>query len=478
MTLPVLTAVTGAAWESALVAALERDVGGVSVVRRCVDLADLLAAAAAGTARAALLSPDLRRLDRDALTRLAATGVVVVGIYAPGDEEGEIRLRQLGLRTVLAADLPVAAISAAVTEAVTGGHESPAAHGPGAAAGPAGVGQPHDPDSSRDRLLADLDSFDLPLARPRSDDLVQLAYADPAAALPAFDNDVSEGTAAIDAGSGRLVAVWGPAGAPGRSTLALNLAAECAALGEPTLLADADVYGAALAQLLGMLDESPGLAAAARLAVNGNLDLTALAKAAPFAARNLRVLTGISRADRWPELRPVALDIVWSLARSLAAITFVDCGFSLEQDEELSFDTAAPRRNGATLVTLQQADTIIAVAAGDPVGMQRMVRVLPEVRDLAPDARIRIVVNKVRKGPVGAEPEQRLREALERYAGADDIAFVPYDRNALDAALLQGGALHEVAASSPARAAVADLARDLAGRTAAKRGRRAGICRS
>jgi hypothetical protein len=76
-----------------LVAALERRPVGVTVVRRCVDLADLLAAAASGTARAALLSADLRRLDREALARLAAAGVAVVGLYPPGDETSERRLR-------------------------------------------------------------------------------------------------------------------------------------------------------------------------------------------------------------------------------------------------------------------------------------------------------------------------------------------------------------------------------------------------
>ena len=55
---PVLT-VTGARWESELVAAVENGALGVAIVRRCVDLIDLLAAATSGTARAVLLSADL-----------------------------------------------------------------------------------------------------------------------------------------------------------------------------------------------------------------------------------------------------------------------------------------------------------------------------------------------------------------------------------------------------------------------------------
>ncbi|MFZ5872503.1 MAG: chromosome partitioning protein, partial [Actinomycetota bacterium] len=60
MSLTVLTAVTGA-WEAPLVTGLERGTG-VVVVRRCADLTELLSAAAAGQARAVLLSADLRRL--------------------------------------------------------------------------------------------------------------------------------------------------------------------------------------------------------------------------------------------------------------------------------------------------------------------------------------------------------------------------------------------------------------------------------
>src|SRR4051812_18263012 len=117
MAVPVLTAVSDAVWEAQLVAALERGDHGVSVVRRCVDLADLLATAATGQARAVLLSADLRRLDRDALTRLAVAGVAVVGLVPPGDEDAERRLRQLGVAHVLPSDATAETISAAVVEA-------------------------------------------------------------------------------------------------------------------------------------------------------------------------------------------------------------------------------------------------------------------------------------------------------------------------------------------------------------------------
>ena len=115
----ILTAVTGTPWEAALVAGLERAACGVSVVRRCVDVAELLAAAAAGHARAALLSADLRRLDREALARLSAARVAAIGIIGPGDEDAERHLRQLGISHIVTADTPATDVAAAVRRAVS-----------------------------------------------------------------------------------------------------------------------------------------------------------------------------------------------------------------------------------------------------------------------------------------------------------------------------------------------------------------------
>jgi MinD-like ATPase involved in chromosome partitioning or flagellar assembly len=421
---PVLTAVTDAVWEADLVSAFEHQDFGVIVVRRCVDLADLLAAASAGTARAVILSADLRRLDRDALARLATAGVAVIGLVARGGTHGmgddaERRLRQLGVRHVLAADAGPALISAEVAIAVAEGVMT-------------GGVQP-----------------------------MTLGYAEPRSALPDVPMPSIEPAGhptASDSARGTVVAVWGPTGAPGRTTVAITLATEAARLGCSTLLADADCYGGVVAQVLGLLDESPGLAAAVRQANAGNLDERALATLARVVAPNLRVLTGIARAERWPELRPAGLMEVYAVARRFSQLTVVDCGFGLEQDEELSYDTTAPRRNGSTLATLADAEHVVAVGAADPVGLQRLVRGLAELAQALPDCRPQVVVNRVRKGPINGDAQEEIRQALARYAGIDGVVFVPYDLTSLDKALAGGHSLGEVAPESPVRRALMPLA--------------------
>jgi Flp pilus assembly CpaE family ATPase len=51
-----------------------------------------------------------------------------------------------------------------------------------------------------------------------------------------------------------------------------------------------------------------------------------------------------------------------------------------------------------------------------------------------------------------------VRDALQRYAGIDDVLLVPDDPESVDGAVLAGRTLAEHARSSPVRAAVHDLA--------------------
>jgi MinD-like ATPase involved in chromosome partitioning or flagellar assembly len=285
--------------------------------------------------------------------------------------------------------------------------------------------------------------------------------ADPRAALPRLDRPPP--AELTPSGRGVVVAVWGPTGAPGRTTVAVGLADEAARLGVSTLLVDGDVYGGVVAQVLGLLDESPGVAGAARLATAGTFDAAALHRLSWAVRPGLRVLTGLARADRWPELRPRAVASVLEEARHAADLTVVDCGFSLEQDEELSFDTAAPRRNGATLTVLENADTVLCVSGADPVALQRSIRGLGELREALPDVDPVVVVNRMRRGPVPGDPQREIAEALERFAGREARCFLPEDRRATDVALASGRTLAEVAPASPLRTGLRALAASLAG---------------
>ena len=265
--------------------------------------------------------------------------------------------------------------------------------------------------------------------------------------------------------------VWGPTGAPGRTTVAVTLAAQLAAAGVRTLLVDLDTWGASVAQVLGLVDEAPGVAAAARASEQGTLDVPALARLAPEVVPGLRVLTGLPRADRWPELRSAAVEDVLRLARGVVDHVVVDVGFAVEDDEELSYDTAAPRRNAATLTALEAADHLVVVGAADPVGLQRLVRAVQDVAVL-PSPQPTVVVTKVRASVAGRRPERAIADVLGRFAGMDAVRFLPWAPDECDAALLAGRSLVEVAPRAPLTLAVAELAAELDPRAAAPSGSR------
>lgn len=260
---------------------------------------------------------------------------------------------------------------------------------------------------------------------------------------------------------GTLVAVWGPIGSPGRTTLSINLAAEQAAAGRRVMLIDADSYGASVAAALGLLDEAASFAQACRAADQGALTVAQLAKTATqvvFDGGTFSLLTGLTRADRWPELRAAAVERVLGLARELAGLVIVDCGFGLENDEELSYDTVAPRRNAATLTVLAQADIVYAVGNSDPIGIPRLIRGLGELQQAVPAAAVRVVVNKVRRKAVGGAPEKSLAQAWERFGPAQGIShFLPWDPDLTDKALLEGRLLLEIASDAPLRRAIREM---------------------
>ena len=424
MKLPVLSAADGAGWEERLVTAFERGHHPVEIVRRCVDVVDLLAVAASGQGRAALVAASLRRLDVDAVDRLRAAGVVAVGVVARGDRAAEDGLRSVGVLHVVPDDAEPSVVAAVLAQAVRA------------------------------------DGTDMASAGP---DGTSRAFADPAVSMP-IPPGAGPGPAPDEpARRGSVVAVWGPTGAPGRTTVAVTLADELARLDVAGLLVDADVYGGTIAAVLGLLDESPGLAAACRQASARRLDGAALAALCWQLGPRLRVLTGIPLASRWPELRPSALPSVFAAARGLADFTVVDCGFCLETDEELSFDTLAPRRNGATLAVLDEADLIVVVGSADPIGMQRLVRGLADLRDAEVGASLWVVLNRVRDGAVPGDTTLELTSALERFAGRSAAALLPSDPRALDAAVAGGRLLSESSPGSPFRRAVMGLAAGLAG---------------
>ncbi|MGO4692516.1 AAA family ATPase [Glaciibacter sp. 2TAF33] len=274
-------------------------------------------------------------------------------------------------------------------------------------------------------------------------------------AVPLRVGDQSRATGALRRGS--VIGVWGPAGAPGRTTLAINIAAEIAAAGHTVVLADVDTYSGSVAPSLGMLDEAPGFAAACRLAGSDSLrqsEFERIAQRYNSPQGAFWVLTGLGRPSRWPELSSERVTKTIQALRLWADYVVLDTGFSLESDEEISSDLFAPRRNAATVSALREADHVVACGLADPVGMARFLRAWVELADVLTTERVSVVMNRVRASAVGLDPNGQVVSTLRRFGNIDGAVLVPNDQQATDAAVLTGRTLRDAAPKSPARASI------------------------
>jgi MinD-like ATPase involved in chromosome partitioning or flagellar assembly len=248
-------------------------------------------------------------------------------------------------------------------------------------------------------------------------------------------------------GSGRLIAVCGPTGSTGRSTVAMNVAAE---LGGRRLLIDADLRAPSIAFQMGVPDDPSGLIAACTQAERGLLDVPRLRFSCAEPLPGLLVCSGVGHPGRAREVRAGGFDGVLRTSRSAADTTVVDCG-----------PTTVP---GATFAVhealLAGADRILVIGSATAVGIRRLADWLREV-DPARD-RTTMVWNGLRSGrdsALGRNPLRRLRAGVGvgASAGADAVIGLPWDPVASVAMDRRPGPLCEVAPRSRLREAIAAL---------------------
>lgn len=381
----VLVVAAGAAWEPAALAVLDA-AGGVVVLRRCMDVTDLLAHAAAGDAQVAIMAGEAPGLDHDAIARLRRDGVEPVVVMTDGHPDAPERVRRLGVRHAVAAG-QVPTLPGVVRAAASELDPS------------AGAGQRQAPEVAPPSTTA----------------------------------------------SSLSVAVWGPSGAPGRTTVALGITGELAARGRRPLLVDADPWGGAVAQRLAVLDEVSGLLAASRAVARGDdpsADSSVVRRVSGF-----DVVSGLPRADRWAEVGPEVVDAFLGSGRDVV----LDTGFSLEDDQASDF-SARPGRNALTQAAVSGADLVVAVGTPDPVGLARLARALDDLRERTNGQPVHVVLNRWR-ARLGIE-EAEARRLLEGFGDVTAFHVVPDDSLAADRALVTGRTYLEAGPSPLSRAFV------------------------
>lgn len=406
--------------------AIDAPGSGLRVVRRCADLTDLVGAAMAGLASLVVLETAFDDVDRaviDRITRCGAVGVLLVPV-------GEERQWSMPGWMVLGAGAQPSEVRGALQALARQAVPPPPAGGWGGAAITASTGSTAPPGQ--------------PEARPAVAGEPAPPPPEAPAPAPAADR------------RGRIMAVWGPHGAPGRSTIAASLAHGLAGSGG-ALLVDADIEAPSLTEMLGLPEDSSSLATAARLAAHGRLDDEALARLIMPIGAGAGLLSGLGRPGRWRELPPVAMSAVWERARRAAAWTVVDLAGGPIDDavDEYSLE---PGRGAMAAELLRQADEVLLVGSGDPIGVRRLLQLLADCEEALGAGRApRVIVNRVRSSAAGPSPARAVRESLGRFGGVADPILLPDDAQAADRCLLEARAVLDLCPGSPLGRALAGL---------------------
>ena len=238
---------------------------------------------------------------------------------------------------------------------------------------------------------------------------------------------------------GRLIAVWGPKGSPGRTTIAIELSAQLATLEPQTLLIDGDAYGGDVLQLLGVSDELPTIVWAARMAAKEELDAARLMFELRRAGeRGPVLLPGITRADLWPEISEYGWGRLLTVARATFEATVCDVGFCLEPQLSL-YAASGEARNRIARQTIGEADRVVAVCRAEPVSIKSFLWAYEELKTLVEPDNIVIVANRVRPANQG-----EVSEVLRMHTGKRPVAYLADRPRELERGVLAGKSLAEL----------------------------------
>ena len=226
---------------------------------------------------------------------------------------------------------------------------------------------------------------------------------------------------------GSVVAVWGPSGAPGRTTIAITVAMLLAKSRQRVVLIDADAGAPSIAPLLGLSVTSSGLQAACRMARAQRPEAAAVvAKAEPFSTQHFSfpVLTGVTGQAQSAGIDVLAWETVLDVLVEAGYVVVVDVASPLAQRS--GEVVGGPSVPGIARTVLEKSAHVISLLTPHPISVVRWLRDQSLVDELATGAEIQVVINGV--SPQDKKTVEKTRHALWEFGGITHTTLLPEDK--------------------------------------------------
>ena len=218
-----------------------------------------------------------------------------------------------------------------------------------------------------------------------------------------------------------LIAVWGSAGAPGATSMAVGLASAIAASRRAVLI-DADCLAPSVSELLSVPSDGSGLLGALRVARNEDPPVElflACGGSARVGKSTFQVLTG---------MRPGSLGRLEAGAMSTLVDVLLESGIAIVVDLKCGVGGSEPTIEKQTLDgVLNRADRVILVTWASDVGVTRGVRDWNVLHDSIKPGSISIALRSADRSPGFAFREAA--RAMWELTGCTDIHHLPHSDN-------------------------------------------------
>jgi MinD-like ATPase involved in chromosome partitioning or flagellar assembly len=223
-----------------------------------------------------------------------------------------------------------------------------------------------------------------------------------------------------------VIAVSGPYGSTGKTTVAINLSLELASERSKVLLIDGDLRGSSIANHFSLSDLPAGLPGAIRIANQKRFDMDQLARlSVPMSRSSLVVMPGFSSPPA-AEVPTEALAEILDIARQNFDFTVIDLGPVVSE---------AWASDSFTEAVFASADRQLFVCLADPIGIFRLLAGEQKLLEVSTNALV--VMNRVRNSVI-ASARREIAITLQRLSQLEIACYLPDDPQQIDQAVRTG----------------------------------------
>jgi MinD-like ATPase involved in chromosome partitioning or flagellar assembly len=224
-----------------------------------------------------------------------------------------------------------------------------------------------------------------------------------------------------------VIAVTGPYGSTGKTTVAINIAVELSLGSDRVLLIDGDLQGHSIANHFLLTEAPSGLGAAVRIAGQNRIDQSQIERLSfQYLKSTLRIMPG-SGGLFGQGVDQLAIGGLLESARENFDFTVVDLGSIPVEDQ-----SPQALLNHSVL---SQADKSIVVALADPIGIFRLLSIEQQALSACGDPLL--IVNRVRNSVIW-QARREIEITLQRLSTLAPKAYLADDPAHLDQALRTG----------------------------------------